>query len=396
MPEPTFGSPLRPRARGQPPRWCAGGNLVAPDTRSVALPGYRVIVSPGALGRAGELVREAAPAYRYAIITDEVVGPLYAQRVAASFGDVRVDVLTVPTGEQHKTRESWAQLTDELLALECGRDTTIVALGGGVVGDLAGFVAATFMRGIPVVQLPTTLLAMIDASVGGKTGVDTPAGKNLVGAFHPPSLVLSDPAVLATLPAEQLRAGLAEAIKHGVIADENYFERTVGDIPALLARPSGVEMLELIARSVEIKADIVTRDEREGGVRKTLNFGHTLGHAIESESGYELLHGEAVAIGMVLESALAERTGTAEPGTLLRVRGAVERAGLPTARPAGMSADRILAATRSDKKARRGMAEFALPKRVGEMAGAETDWAIRIDEDAVLAVLSIKNGAISY
>jgi 3-dehydroquinate synthase len=335
-----------------------------------------------------------APAYRYAIITDEVVGPLYARRVAASFGAARVDVLTVPTGEHHKTRESWARLTDELLALECGRDTAIVALGGGVVGDLAGFVAATFMRGIPVVQLPTTLLAMIDASVGGKTGVDTPAGKNLVGAFHPPSLVLSDPSVLATLPAAQLRSGLAEAIKHGVIADERYFDRIVADLPALLSRPTGTEMLELIVRSVEIKADIVTRDEREGGVRKTLNFGHTIGHAIESESGYVLLHGEAVAIGMVLESALAERAGTAEPGTLLRVRDAVARAGLPTERPEGMSADRILAATRSDKKARRGVAEFALPQRVGEMAGAETDWAVRIDDDAVLAVLSIKNGAI--
>lgn len=354
-----------------------------------------MIVSPGSLDLAGELVREAAPAHRYVIITDEVVGPLYAARVAASFRDARVDVLSIPTGERHKTRKSWARLTDELLALECGRDTTIVALGGGVIGDLAGFVAATFMRGIPVVQLPTTLLAMIDASVGGKTGVDTPAGKNLVGAFHPPSLVLSDPSVFATLPAAQLRSGLAEAIKHGVIADERYFDRTVADLPALLSRPSGAEMLELIARSVEIKADIVTRDEREGGVRKTLNFGHTLGHAIESESGYRLLHGEAVAIGMVLESALAERTGTAEPGTLLRVRDAVERAGLPTRRPEGMRADRIVAATRSDKKARRGMAEFALPKRVGEMAGAETDWALRIDEDAVLAVLSIKNGAIS-
>lgn len=354
-----------------------------------------MIISPGALGRAGEMVREAAPAFRYVIITDDVVGPLYASRVAASFGDARVDLLTIPTGEHHKTRESWARLTDELLALECGRDTTIVALGGGVIGDLAGFVAATFMRGIPVVQLPTTLLAMIDASVGGKTGVDTPVGKNLVGAFHPPSLVLADPSVLVTLPTEQLRSGLAEAIKHGVIADERYFDRIATDLPALLSRPSGSEMLGLIARSVEIKADIVARDEREGGVRKTLNFGHTLGHAIESESGYRLLHGEAVAIGMVLESTLAERTGAAEPGTSLRVRQAVKRAGLPTQRPEGMAAERIVAATRSDKKARGGVVEFALPKRVGEMAGAETNWAVRIDEDALLAVLSIKNGAIS-
>ncbi|HET7549982.1 MAG TPA: 3-dehydroquinate synthase [Gemmatimonadaceae bacterium] len=352
-------------------------------------------MAPGSLDRAGELVRDAAPAHRYAIITDDVVGPLYASRVAESFAGVRVDLLTIPTGEHHKTRESWARLTDELLAGGFGRDTTVVALGGGVIGDLAGFVAATFMRGVPVVQLPTSLLAMIDASVGGKTGVDTPAGKNLVGAFHPPSLVLSDPSALATLPPEQLRSGLAEAIKHGVIADERYFERVIADLPSLLAHPSGPEMLDLIARSVEIKADVVARDEREGGLRKILNFGHTLGHAIESESGYQLLHGEAVAIGMVLESTLAEQVGVAEAGTARRVRDAVERAGLPASRPKDMNADRVLAATRSDKKARRGTAEFALPRRVGAMAGEETDWAVRIDEDAVLAVLSIKNGAIS-
>jgi 3-dehydroquinate synthase len=224
--------------------------------------------------------------------------------------------------------------------------------------------------------------------------VDTLAGKNLVGAFHPPSLVLSDPAALETLPPEQLRSGLAEAIKHGVIADERYFEEVLADIPALLAQPSGPEMLGLIARSVEIKADVVTRDEREGGLRKILNFGHTLGHAIESESGYRLLHGEAVAIGMVLESALAERVGVAEAGTARRVRAAVERAGLPASRPEAMSADQLLAATRSDKKARRGTAEFALPRRVGAMSGEETNWSIRVDEGAVLAVLGAKNVAI--
>ncbi len=352
------------------------------------------MVAPGSIDRAGELARERARAHRYVIVTDDVVGPLYAERVATGFGAARVDVVTIPTGETHKTRESWAHVTDRLLELGCGRDTTIVALGGGVVGDLAGFVAATFMRGIPVVQIPTTLLAMIDASVGGKTGVDTPAGKNLVGAFHPPALVLSDPSVLATLPAAQLRSGLAEAIKHGVIADERYFEQVVAELPSLIETTSGPAMLALIARSVEIKAAVVARDERESGVRKTLNFGHTIGHAIESESGYGLLHGEAVAIGMVLESALAERAGVAEPGTSARVRDAVERAGLPSRRPSEIDPQRVLQAMRSDKKARRGEAEFALPKRVGTMAGSETDWSLRIDEDAVLAVLSIKNGAI--
>lgn len=346
-----------------------------------------MIVAPGSLDHAGELAREAAPAYRYAIITDSEVGPIYAARVAASFGDARVDVHTIPSGERHKTRESWGRLSDELLASGCGRDTAVIALGGGVVGDLAGFVAATFMRGIPVVQLPTSLLAMIDASVGGKTGVDTPAGKNLIGAFHSPALVLADPLALATLPTVQLRAGLAEAIKHGIIADDRYFDRIVATLPTLLAEQGGPEMLELIARSVEIKAAVVARDEREGGVRKTLNFGHTLGHAIESESGYQLLHGEAVAIGMVLESELAERIGVAEAGTARRVRAAVERAGLPSERPSAIEPERVLAATRSDKKARRGTAEFALPARVGAMAGEETGWVIRATDSDVLAVI---------
>lgn len=357
------------------------------DTHTVSLPTYRVIVERGSLDRIGELALSSAPAYRYAIITDSEVGPIYAARVAASFGDARVDILTVDTGERHKTRESWSRLTDELLALGCGRDTTIIALGGGVVGDLAGFVAATFMRGIPVAQLPTSLLAMIDASVGGKTGVDTQAGKNLVGAFHSPSVVVADPEALTTLPPAQLRSGLAEAIKHGVIADEEYFRSVTDNLPALLADPSGSDMLELIRRSVEIKAGVVIRDERENGARKTLNFGHTLGHAIESESGYRLLHGEAVAIGMVLESALAERLGVAEGGTVERVRAAVERAGLPTTRPPEIDPTRILAATRGDKKARGGVAEYALPARIGAMAGGETGWSIRVSDMDVLAVL---------
>ena len=356
-------------------------------SQKISLPSYSVTVERGALDRVGSIVRGTAPAYRYAIITDSEVEPLYAARVAASFGDDKVDLFTVATGEQHKTRESWSRLTDELLAGGFGRDTTIIALGGGVIGDLAGFVAATFMRGIPVVQVPTTLLAMIDASVGGKTGVDTPAGKNLVGVFHPPAAVVADPESLATLPGAQLRSGLAEAIKHGVVADAAYFERVAHALPHLIAEPRGSAMLDLIVRSVEIKAGVVSRDEREGGVRKILNFGHTLGHAIETGSGYRLLHGEAVAIGMVLESSLAERLGIAEAGTAARVRTAVERAGLPAIRPPGLEPERILASTRSDKKARRGTAEFALPERIGTMAGQNDGWVIRVTDADVLSAL---------
>ena len=359
---------------------------------SLTLGDCRVVVEPDALDTLGERLRSAAPAHRYAVVSDETVGALYGARalasIAASGG--RCELIAIPAGEAHKTRETWASVTDRMLEAGFGRDTTVVALGGGVVGDLAGFVAATYLRGVPVVQVPTTLLAMIDASVGGKTGVDTPQGKNLVGAFHQPALVVADPRTLATLPPAQLRAGLAEAVKHGVVADERYFERVAADVPALLA-PGGSEseaMTALVVRSVEIKAAVVARDEREGGLRKTLNFGHTLGHAIETLSGYALLHGEAVAIGMALESELAERAGVAECGTHDRVRAALERAGLPTRRPAAIGADDVIALTRRDKKARGGVTEYALPRRIGAMAGEHSGWAVPVSDDLVREVLA--------
>jgi 3-dehydroquinate synthase len=362
-------------------------------SRVVALPGYEVTVAPGALHDAGTIITRAAPAHHYAVVSDPNVAPLYVERVRASLADAApgatMSLLLVPPGEEHKTRELWAHLTDELLASGAGRDTTIVALGGGVVGDLAGFVAATYMRGIPVVQLPTTLLAMVDASVGGKTGVDTPAGKNLVGAFHPPSAVIADPDTLASLPAPELRSGSAEMIKHGVVADARYFDEVAAVLPRLAADDTGIpgELAALIARSIEIKAEVVAADEREHGRRKILNFGHTLGHAIETASGYRLLHGEAIAIGMALESEIAERLGVAVAGTAMRVRAALTAGGLPVVVPLGIDPAQVLAATRSDKKARGGRVEYALPASIGAMAGAGSGWGLPVADDVVLGVL---------
>lgn len=358
----------------------------------VRAPGYEVHVGSGLLDRLGELARGVVRAHRYVVISDDTVATLHGARVSSALAPARVDLITVPPGEQEKTREQWARLTDRMLEMGCGRDTVVVALGGGVVGDLAGFTAATFMRGIPVIQLPTTLLAMVDASVGGKTAVDVPAGKNLVGAFHPPALVVADTSTLATLPAADLRSGLAEVLKHGVIADAGYLASTVEALPALTGpagTPDDASLLRTVLRSVEIKAAVVAADEREGGRRKILNFGHTLGHAVELASGYTLLHGEAVAIGMVLESRLAERLAIAAPGTASAVADAVSRAGLPLLPPPGPARDihRLLAATRLDKKARAGVAEYALPAAVGRMAGAESGWAVAVDERAVEALL---------
>jgi 3-dehydroquinate synthase len=358
-------------------------------TRRIALATYDVTVAAGALDRIGDIVRAVAPAHRYAVVTDGNVGDVYAARVQHALGADRTSVFTVPAGESEKTRESWARITDSMFAARFGRDSTVVALGGGVVGDLAGFIAATFMRGIPFVQAPTTLLAMIDASVGGKTGVDTPAGKNLVGAFHQPAAVVADLRTLATLPAMHLRAGMAEAIKHGVIADAKYFD----DVASAAARIGEIEvagstMLALVARSIEIKADVVRRDERESGLRKTLNFGHTIGHAVEHLSGYSLLHGEAIAVGMVAESRIAERLGVAVPGTAERVQALVMQVGLPASLPSHISATDVVVATHGDKKARAGRAEYALPSRIGAMAGENDGWTVVVPDDVAREALA--------
>lgn len=359
-------------------------------SRVVDAGSYRVLIGAGLRHEFARHVARAAPAYRYAVMSDSNVAPHYAAALVDSLGPFGATSLhVVEAGESRKTREEWARLTDEMLEAGCGRDTTVVALGGGVVGDLAGFAAATFMRGVPVVQCPTSLLAMIDASIGGKTGVDTAAGKNLVGAFHPPAVVLADVETLRTLPAAHRRAGLAEAIKHGVVADAGYFERLTAELPALLAGDPDAT-LDCVTRSVEIKSEVVTSDTNERGRRKILNFGHTLGHAVEQVSGYALLHGEAVAIGMVLEARLAERLGVAEHGTTKVVERVVSRAGLPTEVPATLPNEEIVRATKLDKKARAGTVEYSLPSRIGAMAGADHGWAVGVDDALVMNVLEAR------
>jgi 3-dehydroquinate synthase len=264
----------------------------------------------------------------------------------------------------------------------------VVALGGGVVGDVAGFLAATYLRGVPYVQLPTSLLAMIDSSIGGKTGVDVPAGKNLLGAFHQPRLVVADLDLLSSLPPVQLSAGLAEAVKHGVIADAEYFAFLEKEHAAILAKdPAALE--RVVRRSVEIKAAVVAEDEREAGRRAILNFGHTVGHAIEATTKFEVLHGEAVAIGMALEARLAEALGIAGKGTADRIVKLLERFRLPVERPGGgPSADDLIEVMRGDKKARGGEFRFAMPKGIGAMHGDKRAWTVGVEEGKIRAALS--------
>lgn len=352
---------------------------------------YPVLVGRALLGDLAALVGTHAPNHRYAFIVDAAVEPMHGATARAGFAPARTLTLTVPSGEASKSRAEWLRLTDALLAWGAGRDTTIIALGGGVIGDLAGFVAATLHRGVPVVQVPTTLLAMVDSSVGGKTGVDTPAGKNLVGAFHDPSLVVADVDTLRTLPELLRRDGLAEMIKHGLLADADHFTALCGLLPAL-AGGAGADVAELpalIGHSIAIKARVVHEDAREAGRRQVLNAGHTVAHAIEHALSYRVAHGSAVAAGLVVEARLAEQLAVAESGLADMVADAVRRAGLPDGPPAAVSDAELLAATRQDKKARAGVVQYALPARLGVMSpGPAKRWSTPVDDDAVLAALA--------
>ncbi len=347
------------------------------------------MVGRGLLAELPRVLGELCPAHTYAVISDSRVAELYGPRVIAGLRDAgrRAELFTFPCGEWNKTRATWAELTDALIRARVGRDGAVVALGGGVTGDLAGFVAATYLRGIPFVQVPTTLLAMLDAAIGGKTGVDVPAGKNLVGAFHLPRFVLADVETLATLAKAHVAAGMAEAIKHAVIADAAYLEEILADAAAI--RDRDIPALErVVARSVAIKEEIVAADPRESGRRQVLNFGHTIGHAVEARSGYALTHGEAVAIGMVAESVLAEALGVAESGLAAAVRGALEPFGLPTTIPEELAPGDLLDTLQADKKVRERTLRFALPQRVGVMPQRpDGAWTVEADADTILQAL---------
>lgn len=361
---------------------------------------YPVYIEAGILPRLPELAREHLPHRRTALIADRTVARLYREFLDGSNAAWRTrdktcddvtpegwGVLDFPAGEASKVREVWAGLTDRLVSLGFGRDAGIIALGGGVTGDLAGFVAATFMRGVPVMQVPTTLLAMLDASVGGKVGVDTAAGKNLVGAFHPPVAVVADPLTLRTLDERAFRSGLAEAVKHALVADEGHLAWIDANAAPLLARDVD-RLTALIRRSIEIKTVIVESDEREEGRRALLNAGHTLAHAIEQASGYAVLHGEAVAIGLVLEAAVGEATGATEAGTRSRIEATLQRLGLPVALPSGIAAEALLAAVGRDKKNRAGVPGFAFIESPGRPAAPEGQWVTPVHPELLQRILS--------
>ena len=342
---------------------------------------YPIWIGAGTLTDASRW-RAAMRGRHVLVVTDDHVAPLYLAGVRAALDPLQHSALVLPAGEASKTLDNVAVVLDALAALGASRDCTVVALGGGVIGDLAGFAAACWMRGVDFVQMPTTLLAMVDSSVGGKTGVNLAAGKNLVGAFHQPRAVVIDTATLATLPPREYAAGLAEIVKYGAIGDADFFAWLETHADALNARDASA-LAEAIATSCRQKASVVARDERELGERALLNFGHTFGHALEAEAGYgALLHGEAVAIGMVLAARLSATLGRAPSADSTRLAALLARFGLPTALPADAPADALLARMRLDKKNLSGRMRLILWRGIGE-AEIVSD----VDEAAILGVL---------
>lgn len=345
-----------------------------------------VRVGRGVLGPLADRLAADPPGRPLVVVTDRTVAPLHGEPLLRALRrrGVAVAQVVVPPGERSKSRRGLALVHDALAAAGAGRDAAVLALGGGVVGDLAGFAAATWHRGVPVIHAPTSLLAMVDAALGGKTAINVPAGKNLVGAFHQPLEVWADVATLGTLAAARYREGFAEMVKTAAVADGRLFARLEREAAALLARED--DALERpVAACLRIKGRIVAADERERGARAALNFGHTVAHALESVSRFRVAHGRAVAIGMAVEARLAERATGFPRADRERLEALLRAFGLPTAVPAGVDVDALLLATRRDKKARAGRARYALPESIGRMPA--TDPTVAVEERSVRAAL---------
>lgn len=342
---------------------------------------YPIHIGEGLLGRT-DLIAPALPGRDVLIVTNETVAPLYLERLRASLNDYRVESLILPDGESFKTLTTLNQIFDALLAHRYSRDCALIALGGGVVGDVAGFAAASYQRGVTSVQIPTTLLAQVDSSVGGKTGVNHTLGKNMIGAFHQPRVVVADTATLATLAERELSAGIAEIIKYGLICDRTFFGWLEENLGLLLARDTSA-LIYAINRSCEIKAQIVSTDEHEAGSRALLNLGHTFGHAIENALGYgEWLHGEAVSAGLNIAARLSTRHQWMSDEDAERVEHLLSRAGLPTALPVSITPERLLDLMKLDKKVVGGALRLILLKGIGQ-AFITADF----DHDLVLGTL---------
>ncbi|MHB0926725.1 MAG: 3-dehydroquinate synthase [Gallionellaceae bacterium] len=351
---------------------------------------YPIFIGSGLLGQA-ELLQRVLPRKRAAVVTNTTVAPLYLEKLRQTLQAIGVSSMPIilPDGEQYKNSATLNLIYDALLTNRCERTTPLIALGGGVIGDMTGYAAATYLRGVPFIQIPTTLLAQVDSSVGGKTGINHPLGKNMIGAFYQPQLVLADTDTLNTLPDNELAAGLAEVIKYGLIRDLPFLEWLEQNMDQLLARDTGA-LQYAIARSCQNKAEVVAADERESGERALLNLGHTFGHAIESGMGYgNWLHGEGVAAGTIMAADLSRRLGWISAQDVARIRSLFERAGLPTVAP-DLGVEKYLELMELDKKVEGGKMRFVLLKGIGHatVSGDVPEELLRQSLETAQAVVS--------
>lgn len=340
---------------------------------------YPILIGEGLLDQAGILSTYLSGSQAL-VVTNETLAPLYLERLVPTLQGAKIDTLVLPDGEQYKTLETVNRIFDSLLSNRHSRNTTLIALGGGVIGDMTGFAAACYQRGVSFIQVPTTLLAQVDSSVGGKTGVNHPMGKNMIGAFHQPRAVLIDTATLATLPPREFAAGMAEVIKYGLIQDRPFLDWLEANLEALMNREAG-PLAEAIERSCRCKAAVVGADERESGLRAILNFGHTFGHAIETFTQYKTwLHGEAVAAGMAMAADLSRRHGWISEADEQRVLSLLRGCGLPVRPPEGMQPEDFLRLMAVDKKVVDGTLRLVLLKQLGEAVVTSAFERAKLDE----------------
>ena len=343
---------------------------------------YTITIARGLLPQIPALIetvrrRKGLKIHRLAIITDSNLKKIYGERLASMFNN-KFSIFHVPAGEASKCREMKNLLEDRLVAAKFGRDSAIIAFGGGVIGDLAGFVSATYYRGIPYFQVPTTIIAQVDSSIGGKTAIDLPSGKNLIGSFFQPRGVFMDVDLLDTLPDDEFVNGMAEVVKHAMIRDKNFFDFLERNVSSVLARDKK-KLTEMLKWSCKIKAGVVSEDLRESNLRKILNFGHTVGHAVETLSNYTLHHGKSVSIGMVAEGYISFKAGYLLEEEYLRLSRLIEKFGLPVRLPQNSRPDKILKIMGFDKKNERGVVHYTLPSSIGEMKKLKGKYGLPVD-----------------
>ena len=351
---------------------------------------YNILIGNNLFETLALELKNSQLAYKYAVVSDSNVSKLYFKKLQKAFKKAGLNCLliTIPAGEKSKNRKNKELIEDTMLENNMARDSAIIALGGGVVGDIAGFVASTYNRGIPYIQYPTSLVACVDSSIGGKTAIDTKHGKNLIGSFYQPQKVYIDLNTLNTLKKREIREGLAEIIKYGIIYDTNFFDYISDNISEIFNYDMDV-LNKIIKRSCEIKGFVVQNDEKESNLRKILNFGHTVGHAVEQLSGYSISHGSAISIGMVIEAQIAAKSNILNTESVKMINEILSSAGLPTELKSNVDRSKIIETMKLDKKARKGNIEFALPKKIGEMYKDNESYGIKIEENVIKEVIDL-------